>query len=197
MAINNFFCENVDSIENEEIQQNEQDQTFEGNENPENVQRNLFGEFDAVASETEEHASDNASDQEDDSSDGIVDENLLHWNDINFSWDIDNVTSLIYGINFREDVTNLSINEGYILFDWENMNFYFELLDDGVISMEISINRDSYTRVHQSFMISMETENRVKRLIPIEHQGNYHRNDDCTNAIGDLFPHIDVAQFLN
>jgi len=182
MAINNSFSENVVSIEDEE------EQTFEGTENPENVQRNLFDEFDDVASdieETEEYNSD------DDSSDGIINEDLLYWNDINFSWDIDNVQSLIYGINLREDVTNLSINDKYILFDWDNMNFYFELTDDGMISMEIG------TQVYQKFMISLETENRAKRLILIEHEDNYHRNEEFTNAIGDLFPHIDANQFLN
>lgn len=204
MAINNSFFECAFSIETGEIQQNDEEQTFEGNENPENVQRNLFDEFDEVASDiedTEEYGSndgseddaydDDASEEEDDSSDGIVDDNLLHWNDINFSWDIDNVPSLIYGINFKEDVTNLSISDKYILFDWDNMNFYFELTDDGMISMEIG------TQVYQKFLFSMETENSEKRLIPIEHRRNVHQNEDRTNAIGDLFPHIDANQFLN
>lgn len=114
MVINNSFSENVVSIEDEEIQQNEEEQTFEGNENPENVQRNLFDEFDEVASDiedTEEYGSndgseddaydDDASEEEDDSSDGIIYDDLSRWNDINFSWDIDNVQSLIYGINLR------------------------------------------------------------------------------------------------
>lgn len=203
MAIHTSFFENVVSIENEEIQQNEEEQIFEENQNTQNVQRNLFDEFNNVASETEETEEygtddvpeddlpeDNASEQEDDSSDGIIDDNLLHWNDINFSWDIDNVQSLIYGINLREDVINLSINDKYILFDWDNMNFYFELTDDGMISMEIG------THVYQKFMISMETENLGKRLIPVEHYRNYHLNEDCTLSIGDLFPHIDANLFL-
>ena len=135
--------------------------------------------------------SDDVSVEEDDSSDGIVNENLLYCDDINFSWDIDNVHDLIYGINLRENVTNLSIHDKYILFDWNDMNFYFELTDDGMISMEIG------TQVYQKFMISMETGNLGKRLIPVEHQENYHRNEEFTDAIGDLFPHIDATQFLN
>lgn len=188
MAINNSFSENVVSIEDEEIQQNEEEQTFEGNENPENVQRNLIDEFDDVSSdieETEEYNSD------DDSSDGIIYDDLSRWNDINFSWDIDNVQSLIYGINLREDVTNLSITDKEIYFVWQDMSFYFELTDDGLISMDIDI------WVHQKFMFSIETENSEKRLIPIEHRRNVHQNEVLTNAIGDLFPHIDANQFLN
>jgi hypothetical protein len=209
MAINNSFSENVVSIEDEEIQQNEEEQTFEGNENPENVQRNLFDEFDEVASETEETeeygsndvseddasedgaSEDGASEEEDDSSDGIVDENLLYWDDINFSWDIDNVHDLIYGINLREDVTNLSITDKNIWFFWQDMSFYFELTDDGMISLDIDI------WVHQKFLFSMETENSEKRLIPIEHRRNVHQNEDRTNAIGDLFPHINATQLMN
>ena len=199
MAIHNSFLENVVSIENEEIQQNEEEQTFEENQNPQNVQRNLFGEFNNVAldtEETEEYGSDgdseyDVSEQEDDSSDGIIDYDLLHWNDINFSWDIDNVHDLIYGINLREDVSNLSIHAKYILFDWNDMNFYFELTDDGMISMEIG------TQVYQKFMISIETENRGKKLVPVEHYRNYHRNEEYTDAIGDLFPHIDTSQFYS
>jgi len=113
---------------------------------------------------------------------------LLHWNDVNFSWDIDNVPQLIYGINLMENVQNLSINKECVSFNWKNMNFYFELSDDGMISMEIG------TQVYQKFMISMENENRGKRLIPVEHQENYHRNEYCSLSIGDLFPHIDVTQ---
>ena len=185
MAINNSFSENVVSIEDEEIQQNEEEQTFEGTENPENVQRNLFDEFDEVASEEEED------DSSDDSSDGIIYDDLSRWNDINFSWDIDNVQSLIYGINLREDVTNLSITDKDILFIWQDMSFYFELTDDGLISMDIDI------WVHQKFLFSMETENSEKRLIPIEHRRNVHQNEEYTVAIVDLFPHIDSNQFLN
>ena len=206
MVIRTFFGENIVSIEN--------------------VQRNLFDEFGSVASENEEteeytsddasedapddvsdedapddasdeDAPDDASEQEDDSSDGIVDENLLYWNDINFSWDIDNVSDLIYGINIREDVTNLSIHNKYILFDWDNKNFYFELLDNGLISMEIGRTGETFTSSQQKFMIYMETENRVKRLIAVEYQGNFHLNAECTLTIGDLFPHIDATQFLN
>lgn len=188
MAINNSFSENVVSIEDEEIQQNEEEQTFEGNENPENVQMNLLDEFDEVASETEETEE---YDSGDDSSDGIIYDDLSRWNDINFSWDIDNVQSLIYGINLREDVTNLSISDKYILFVWQNINFYFELTDDGMISMEIG------TQVYQKFLFSMETENSEKRLIPIEHRRNVHQNEDCSLSIGDLFPHIDSTQFMN
>jgi hypothetical protein len=190
MAIHTSF------FENEEIQQNEEEPTFEQNENLENVQRNLFDEFDEVSSETEE-TEEYGSEQEDDSSDGIVDENLLYWHDINFYWDMDNIHDLIYGINLRENVINLSIHDKYILFDWNYMNFYFELTDDGMISMEIGMMGETFTSVYQKFMISMETQNQVKRLIPVEHTGNFHQKEECTDAIGDLFPHIDAAQFLD
>lgn len=205
MAINNSFYENVVSVETGEILQNDEEEIFEGVENTENVQRNLFDEFTNVPllpQETEEYGSndysdlfassdDDTSEEEDDSSDGIIDDNLLHWNDINFSWDIDNVHDLIYGINLREDVTNLSISDKYILFDWQNINFYFELTDDGMISMEIG------TKVYQKLMISIETENRGKKMVPFEHTGNFHQNEDCTGTIGDLFPHIDTRQFYS
>ena len=227
MAIHNSFCENVVSVETGEILQNDEEEIFEGVENTENVQRNLFDEFNNVASETEETeeygsndgseddasdddasdddayeedaseddaSDDDASEEEDDSSDGIIDDNLLHWNDINFSWDIDNVHDLIYGINLREDVTNLSISDKYILFDWQNMNFYFELTDDGMISAEIGMIEETFTSVYQKFLFSMETENRGKRLIPVEHPVNFCQKEECTDAIGDLFPYIDATQ---
>jgi hypothetical protein len=52
------------------------------------------------------------------------------------------------------------------------MSFYFELTDDGMISLDIDI------WVHQKFLFSMETENSEKRLIPIEHRRNVHQNED-------------------
>jgi len=53
MVIRTFYSETIVSIENETIQQNEEEQIFEENQNIENVERNLFDEFDEVASETE------------------------------------------------------------------------------------------------------------------------------------------------
>lgn len=74
------------------------------------------------------------------------------------------------------------------------MYFYFKLTDDGMISIDIGMIEEIFTSVYQKFMISIETQNREKRLIPVEHPLNFHQKEECTDAIGHLFPHIDATQ---